>query len=154
LQERAAIALRNLDASNEEACRMLMRAAMARGDVTGALRLYNELWSLLDRDFDMEPSPETQAYVAEIKSAPTVVPARPIDTRPPDRHILILVNAFDHEGVAAEHQRRINGLRHELIGALTRFRDWSVREAGRSLDVEELKGHKTYEISALASEEG
>lgn len=149
LQERAARALYNLEASNEEACRMLMRAAMARGDVPGALRIYNDLWLLLDQEFDMEPAPETQAYVAEIKSAPIATPAKPAA----DRHILILVSPFEHEGIAPEQQRRVNGLRHELIAALTRFRDWSVREARGPLDEDDLKRHKTYEISALASEE-
>jgi DNA-binding SARP family transcriptional activator len=153
--ERAAMAMHNLDASNEEACRVLMRAALGRGDVSGALRVYNELWALLDTDFDMEPSAETQAFVAEIKAQPApggAVP-RAADT-PGDGHILILVSAFDHDGIGPEQERRVNGLRHELIGALTRFRDWSVREAGRPLDAAELARHKTYEISALASAEG
>jgi hypothetical protein len=38
------------------------------GDVAGALGIYNKLWHLLDRDYDMEPSPATQQLVAEIKS--------------------------------------------------------------------------------------
>ncbi|MBK8085208.1 MAG: hypothetical protein IPK28_16105 [Devosia sp.] len=153
LQERAAIALRNIDPTNEEACRTLMRASMAQGDVAGALRLYNELWSLLDRDFDMEPGPETQAYVAQIKSTPLGMPVPAIAPGPVEGHILILVNAFDQEELTGEQQRRVNGLRHELIGALTRFRDWSVREAGRSLDVDEFRQRKTYEISVLAAQE-
>lgn len=153
LAERAATALRNIDPTNEEACRRLMRATMARGDVAGALRLYNELWTLLDRDFDMEPGPETQAYVAQIKSTPLGTPVPLTAPGPAEWPILILVHAFEEEELTGEQQRRVNGLRHELIGALTRFRDWSVREAGRSLEAGDPGGLKTYEISGLASQE-
>lgn len=147
--EQAALALSNLDASNEEACRVLMQAAAARGDTGSALRLYGELWNLLDREFDMEPAAETQALVAQIKSAPMPPPAIPA-TPQPEGPLLILVGAFEPEGLVAEAQRRVASLRHDLIGALTRFRDWSVREAG---ETGMPAGHKTYVLTALASQE-
>ena len=44
-----------------------MRAHAEEGDVAGALRIYKALWDLLDRDYGMEPSPQTEELVANIK---------------------------------------------------------------------------------------
>src|SRR5690606_1968092 len=69
LAEREALAraLLNLDPTHEEAVRLLIRARAAVGDVGGALRVYNTLWDLLDAEYDVEPSTETQELIAAIK---------------------------------------------------------------------------------------
>lgn len=66
----AAMVLMNIDPTNEEACRILMRHRAARGEISAALKIYNALWSHLEDEYDMEPSPETQALAVELKSAP------------------------------------------------------------------------------------
>jgi TolB-like protein len=84
-------AILRLDPTHEEACRALMEAAAAEGDTAAALRAYEQLWTLLGDEYDMEPSAATQALVAEIKSgrfeamaraeAPPVLPlAAPLAT--------------------------------------------------------------------------
>jgi tetratricopeptide (TPR) repeat protein len=67
--------------------------------------------------------------------------------------VLILAEQFHDEILSEPNVRRINGLRHELIAALTRFRDWSVREAGARLNEASLVGRKAYDITANAVEE-
>lgn len=56
-----------LDPTNEEACRLIMRHAAVAGDTPVALRAYDRLYRTLDADHDMEPGPETQALLAQIK---------------------------------------------------------------------------------------
>ena len=63
-----AIALSNLDPTHEGACRRLMQVSALEGDISGSLRRYNTLWELLDSEYDMEPSEETQDLVVSIKS--------------------------------------------------------------------------------------
>lgn len=157
---RIALAIRNLDPTSEEACRILMQYHAARGDVTAALRIYSELWTLLDGEFDMEPAEETQVLVARIKLGGRAVglaedPAPSGWSSPSleSGNILILVEPFQNEGLEEAHMRRVVGLRHELIAALTRFRDWSVREAGAHIDEQALAGRKAYLLSATAFEE-
>lgn len=157
---RIALAIRNLDPTNEEACRILMQYHAARGDVTAALRIYSELWALLDGEFDMEPAEETQALVARIKLGEhpgeldeDPAPAGSAGPTLESGNILILVEPFQNEGLGDAHMRRVAGLRHELIAALTRFRDWSVREAGPNADPQALAGSKAYVLSATAFEE-
>ena len=62
-----AAAIVNLDPTHEEACCHLMQVHAEQGDVAGALRIYEALWDLLDRDYDMEPSLATEELVAKIK---------------------------------------------------------------------------------------
>ena len=60
-------ALLNLDPTDEEAARTVMRLRAEAGDIGGALAAYKRLWDLLAEDFDVEPSKETQDLVAAIK---------------------------------------------------------------------------------------
>ncbi|MEL7414359.1 MAG: BTAD domain-containing putative transcriptional regulator, partial [Pseudomonadota bacterium] len=48
------------DPTHEAACRAAMRAHVAKGDIIGAMKRYERLWEVLDEDFDIEPSPQTQ----------------------------------------------------------------------------------------------
>ncbi|MAA99774.1 MAG: hypothetical protein CMN87_20290 [Stappia sp.] len=65
--EEAAIALLNLDPTHEPACRAFIRARASRGDYASALRAYEDLWNVLDDEFDTQPSSETQELIVEIK---------------------------------------------------------------------------------------
>ena len=67
IRKEIATAIVNLDPTHEHACRHLMRAHAEDGDIAGALRIYKALWDLLDRDYGMEPSPQTEELVANIK---------------------------------------------------------------------------------------
>ncbi|MGH8432130.1 MAG: bacterial transcriptional activator domain-containing protein, partial [Solimonas sp.] len=68
-QEEIAQAIMSIDATHEEACRSLIRLRARRGDFGGALRLYKSLWDLLDQEFDVEPSVETQQLIVDVRNA-------------------------------------------------------------------------------------
>ncbi|SDT97742.1 BTAD domain-containing putative transcriptional regulator [Stappia sp. ES.058] len=65
--EDSACALLNLDPTHEPACRAFIAARAARGDYTSALRAYEELWNLLEEEFDTQPARETQNLIVNIK---------------------------------------------------------------------------------------
>ncbi|MGL5734108.1 MAG: AfsR/SARP family transcriptional regulator, partial [Beijerinckiaceae bacterium] len=67
--EAIARALYMLDATQEEAARVLIRRRAEAGDIGGALGLYKNLWQLLEDEYDVEPSTETQELIAQIKLA-------------------------------------------------------------------------------------
>src|SRR5690606_32964659 len=110
LLRRAATAHLAVDPTNEEANRILIRLHADAGNITGALDQYARLWELLDEEYDMEPSDETQALIAEIKSGryqpsppagshrlPAVVggvPAAPPRPAPPSRLPVIGIAHF------------------------------------------------------------
>ncbi len=138
-------ALLGLDPTHEEAARALMRLRAESGDLGGALAIYKKLWDLLDTEFDVEPSPETQKLVAALRLAqPDGVPApaaadqrsaRAI--RVPERtqaieatKLIIGVGPFDVSGIASDRCYLAHGFRRELIANLVRFREWSVRDSG------------------------
>jgi DNA-binding SARP family transcriptional activator/tetratricopeptide (TPR) repeat protein len=134
----AALALLNLDPTHEIASRHLIRARVARGDIGGALKIYKSLWDLLEADYDIEPSTETQALVVGIKQmpslsehpqtpsiAPTLQGAAREASAP--KRLLISVCTFDASGVPEDMRHVVNGFRHEFVACLTRFREWSVR---------------------------
>lgn len=140
-QRTLAQALLNLDPTHEEACRQAMKAAVAEGNVSGALRTYEALWNVLGEDFDMEPSLATQELVADIKSgklkpgrrsepqalAPPMPPQQP---RSVGERLLLLVEAFAAHGVPEERGYLVQGFRHDLIACLARFREWFVMDGG------------------------
>ena len=134
----AALALLNLDPTHEVACRHLMRTRAARGDIGGALKAYKSLWDLLEADYDIEPSRETQGLVVEIKQMPslgqepealTLAPALPDASRAASvqKRLFISVCAFEASGVPNDMRHLVNGFRHEFVACLARFREWSVR---------------------------
>jgi DNA-binding SARP family transcriptional activator/TolB-like protein len=143
----AASALLNIDPSNEHACRRLMDLRAQHGDIAGALKAYKRLWDHLDADYDMEPSPETQALAVRLKSDP-VPPAVPDHGQSPEAPAPMLMRArahpqravvvapFDTRNLEPEFGYLASGLRQDLIGKLVRFREWviidgqHVQEAG------------------------
>jgi DNA-binding SARP family transcriptional activator/tetratricopeptide (TPR) repeat protein len=134
-----ALALLNLDPTHEIACRHLIRARAARGDVGGAMKIYKTLWDLLENDYDIEPSPETQDLIVGIKqqsghdpAADTISASQlersgfvPIPAAA--KRLFISVCAFDLSGLAEDKRYVANGFQHELVACLARFREWSVR---------------------------
>jgi DNA-binding SARP family transcriptional activator len=134
----AALALLNLDPTHEVACRHLIRARATRGDVGGALKIYKSLWDLLDADYDIEPSNETQALIVGIKQMPGLGEHPQASTIAPILHgasreasapkrLFISVCTFDASGVPEDKRHMVNGFRHEFVACLARFREWSVR---------------------------
>jgi len=126
-------ALLNIDPTNEKACRRLMRARSAAGDVAGALRIYKTLWDLLAEDYDMEPSSETQTLVAEIKGAPSIPPSRQVPAFPPtlsDTSVTLAISVLPstmHQ-IDPEKLHLVAGFRQHLIASMVRFREWQVTD--------------------------
>ncbi|MGY4628067.1 BTAD domain-containing putative transcriptional regulator [Bradyrhizobium sp. USDA 4486] len=135
----AALALLNLDPTHEIACQHLIRTRAARGDVGGALKIYKSLWDLLEADYDIEPSKETQELIVRIKQMPgpgeqqqAPVIARSLHgvsqtLAPAPKRLLISVCAFQASGVPEGMRHLVDGFRHEFVACLARFREWSVR---------------------------
>ncbi len=146
-----ATAIVNLDPTHEEACCHLMRMHAGQGDVAGALRIYKSLWDLLDRDYGMEPSPVTEALVAEIKlgafERPAVQPGARFEgdqqaIRASGEHVVHLTGAlgllaptvktclvlrpFAMHGIDSDHAHLVHGFHQHLAASLVRFREWSV----------------------------
>jgi DNA-binding SARP family transcriptional activator len=67
-RKRTAWALLQLDRTNEVGCRGLMRAFMDTENAAGVLAVYGQLWSSLEKDYDIEPSAATQELAVAIKN--------------------------------------------------------------------------------------
>lgn len=139
-----ALALFNLDPTHEGATRRLMTIAAVEGDVPGAIRRYQQLWELLDREHGMEPSDETQELAAQIKLGTLLgASARPVadhnasaSTRSLECNevaprLRLVINAFEHDALAPSRHYLVSGFRMQLIAALVRFREWSVIDGSR-----------------------
>ena len=167
LAKAVAVALLNLDVTHESACRRLMLASAVEGDVAGALRRYNTLWDLLDKEYDVEPSEETQRLVAAIKvggipgarheipalpaQLPTAASVEPPSVGPGEAHerrLRIMVGSFDATGVDADQRYLVSGFRHQLISSLVRFREWSLIDGTSSPIFAAGAQQATYVISA------
>ncbi|MDQ3855374.1 MAG: winged helix-turn-helix domain-containing protein, partial [Chloroflexota bacterium] len=57
------------DPCREDATRLLMRAHLARGDRTGAVRAYQACVSALNRDLGLDPLPETVQLYREVRQS-------------------------------------------------------------------------------------
>ena len=130
--EVAAQALLACDPSNELAARRLMQGAATAGDIGRALGVYAGLWDHLDDIYGMEPSPETQALVAAIKSgapppAATAAVAVPAD---PGRQLRLGLEPVAPAGSAPEDMALAGLFRAELLARLARFREIGVLDLG------------------------
>jgi DNA-binding SARP family transcriptional activator/TolB-like protein len=176
LRQRLAEAILKLDPTHEGACRALMRGSAEAGDTVAALRAYEQLWRLLEEEYDAEPSTATQALVADIKLgniapvapglaepaplaeaelealSPAPIP-RPAGT--PAR-IALLVEPFAVNGVGPDQMHLALGFRHDLIACLVRFREWFVVD-GPAMPSAEQTGSRVsarYRVSATAYQVG
>ena len=179
--EQVARALTKLDPTHEEAARALIRARVAAGDVGGALGIYKALWNLLDDEYDVEPSKETQELIAGVKlgqgpvaPAPSRSAALPAaraaggtalpvaaNALPTGAHLrysapklVVSIGAFDLAGSGAKSRHLIVGFRRELIACLVRFREWVVRDQSPAQVLPEGGGLAEYAIDANAFEVG
>ena len=152
-----ASAIVNLDPTHEEACCHLMQVHAEQGDAAGALRIYKALWDLLDRDYGMEPSPVTEALVAEIKLGAFERPADRLGVRLQSggaRHALhgqldrpvaaqaeyatsvktcLVLRPFAMHGIDNDHTHLVQGFHQHLAASLVRFREWSVVDRAPSI---------------------
>ena len=138
-----------LDPTHEEAARALIRARVAAGDVGNALGIYKALWKLLEDEYDVEPSKETQELIAAVKlgqldpSQPAAARAerstrgsgRPAEysgcSKDFDKaKLVVAVAGFDAIGTREQNRYLVQGFRRELIASLVRFREWVVRDQG------------------------
>jgi DNA-binding SARP family transcriptional activator len=149
-EEQVARALMKLDPTHEEAARALVRKRVAAGDMAGALGIYKALWNLLENEYDVEPSKETQELIAGVKlgeagqaagerrelptSQPTAAVPQPAAEasrkRPDNAKLVVAVADFDTVGTWEQHRYLVQGFRRELIASLVRFREWVVRDQG------------------------
>jgi DNA-binding SARP family transcriptional activator/TolB-like protein len=155
-REVLARALMNLDPTHEEAARVRIRARAESGDIGVALGIYKALWDLLDAEYDVEPSKETQELIAAIKlgQPPTghtaaTAPAATVPERqqvvesiplPAPRAVelprqsvwpklIVSIAEFREAEPKQESHYLLQGFRREMIACLVRFREWVVRDA-------------------------
>jgi DNA-binding SARP family transcriptional activator len=150
LVKQLAGALLNLDPTHEVACRRLIQAFAEQGDVASALKTYKALWDLLDSEYDIEPSAQTQALIVELKKGVPVEEAAPPAALP--EKLAMSVAAFDLSGLRPDNAYIINGFRHELIACLVRFREWYVRDAALKPKDASATAVRGYHIEASALE--
>jgi DNA-binding SARP family transcriptional activator/TolB-like protein len=166
--KRIGTAVVNLDPTHEVGCRAVIEASARLGDLGGALRAYRDLWDLLDQEFGMEPSPETQELILKVKAGefgdpraaqPAAVPAAPPVApvpvpSPPGRGQAIVVTDFDIADIAPEQRGMIRAFRHELIASLVRFRDWSIIDGGEAVSHAQVPNAYRIDGTALPDESG
>jgi DNA-binding SARP family transcriptional activator/TolB-like protein len=158
-----------LDPTHEEACRVVMRSAAEAGETSASIRAYDELYRLLDADYDMEPSIATQELVAEVKQGKYDGPvadlqdlgrsyaaemrqalvsprrAAPLQEPPPAASKpALFVDVFSMTGVGPDSVHLVEGFRMELIACLTRFREWYVADN----EVSGVEDYATVRVSA------
>ena len=178
---RLAEAIANLEPTNEIACRALMQARAEAGDTAGALRIYKEMWDLLDEDYDMEPSEQTQKLVADIKTGrfdmasaatgdagarlrretkaktlPLVTQAPRAAAAPSPAKLELAVDAFNVQGVNPDKLHFVQGFHQSLISNLVRFREWYVTDRANQAQgsVAEIPAIGRYSLRAIAHESG
>ena len=148
----AARSLLNIDPTHEPSCQYLMQMYTESGDTGAAIRIYNELYNLLDQEFDIEPTDETIALIADIKlgkiSAKTQLEltASKVDrilTSVPE--VFVSEFEFGHETEQARNLTRV--FRHELMASLSTFREW------RLFDIEPTTP-RGYRLEGIADDYG
>lgn len=126
----AAHALLDIDPTHEEAYRILILQQALRGNIAAALKLYGTLWDLLQNDYDMEPSEETQRLIVDIKKgsvdSTAQSPATPVAEQ--SRLPIIEVDRLTPGLPEGIDDYVVHGFRSELIANLVRFREWIVVE--------------------------
>ncbi|MEL7416923.1 MAG: hypothetical protein AAGJ92_13645, partial [Pseudomonadota bacterium] len=104
-------------------------------DIIGAMKRYERLWEVLDEDFDIEPSPQTQDLYVSIKQGgvdgdrPDAVPKvepEGEDGVNPAIPVAIMVDPPMAGQLPPEFDYFTVIFRSELIAALTRFRAWLI----------------------------
>jgi DNA-binding SARP family transcriptional activator len=155
-------AILNLDPTHEEACRTLIQARAEAGDTAGALRAYKSLWDLLDEDYGMEPSVQTQKLVAAVKTgafepaAPALgaasVKAPPLPSPTPLTRLALYFGPVEMRAIDPDKVHLVQGFRQHLIACLVRFREWYVTDVPSPQPANDSSsaGGGRYELQAMA----
>ncbi|MBL8563576.1 MAG: hypothetical protein JNN06_14995 [Gemmobacter sp.] len=151
--------LRELMPQDEAATRTLMQLDIAAGNKAAALDHYRLLWEVLEEEFDIEPSPETQAIAVSLKMAPSNPAAGPL---PDPAHrggaprreaeaerLTIFLHPFPLLGLPEEDQIRVAAMQAELSAALFAVEDWVTIETAPGMALPCRDGH--YELRGTAS---
>lgn len=118
-----------LEPSNENATRLLMRLDWQAGRPTRAIERYNTLYAHLDEEFDQEPEAETVELLAAIKLDPTGGGGRqPAGDRPPQ--VSLSVALQEGVGEPRDLASLTNVLFSDLRMRMGRFREWWIVEDG------------------------
>lgn len=137
--------LRELEPQDEEATRALMRLEIAAGNKAAALDHYRRLWEVLDEEFDVEPSAETQSLAVSLKLSG---PAAPVPSLLEER-ITIFLHPFALAGLPDEDQILVSSVQAEIGAALFAVEDWVTIEAAAGMALPDRPGH--YELRGTLS---
>ena len=150
-----ATALLSLDPTHDRACRASMMAHAKLGRVGRALEVYDDFCAYLDAEYDGQmPSDETRDLAAELKSgnlpAGSDEPALPAPAA--DKPQRLIIHVLPIEGIDENFARGhlLQGFRQMLVGALVRFREWTVLDAGSPQAGPNADGDEVYEMSFTA----
>ncbi len=129
------------DPSHEPAHCILIRHHAEIGNVAAAIRVYDRLWQELDENHDTEPSPETIALISDIKmgrigrqvAALSTGKIKPATAVQMDHAPRVLVKKLPIPTLRTKETHIALGFRSELVGALSRFREWIVIDANASM---------------------
>ena len=129
-------ALAQVDPTHEGACRAAMQAHLSLGDTPQAMRCYERLWQVLEEDFDVEPSEKTQELYVAIKQGHPQTQPQPRPAPSPAKDLLapiaIVVEPIQVGELPGSFRYFGPIFRDEMIGALSRFRDWLVIDGDQS----------------------
>ncbi len=133
------------DIFREDAHRLELRAFVALGRRSEALRHYQSLADRLKEELGVEPSVETQSLSRQIRSATPEKPVHQGEQSTAPRRPSIAVLPFANLGGGDEHDYFIDGVVDEIITALSRFhwlfviaRNSSFTYKGRAVDVKQV----------------
>jgi DNA-binding SARP family transcriptional activator len=136
-----------IDPLREKSHRLLMRILAQSGQRAAAIKQYNACADLLKRELDVEPDPETQQLLADIKNPSPIQPDTPdklsANVRSNDKvpaeaassRVRISVLYFTGAAAGSQAAEFAEGLAWEVTNTLTRFR-WLEVVALPSVDVD------------------
>ena len=139
-----------MDPSNEAARRAEMEELAHSGQQTAALRVYEELYRLLETDYDVEPSVETVALIADIKLGR-------FRTKSTEKTALRVASVAERPIIAIQEFKKLGStsvsplceqFHNDLLSVLIRFREWRVVEGqvpNKSVDYI-LEGVEAFEL--------
>ncbi len=129
--ERAAQALLNIDPVDEVAVRKLMLHYAQVGSIGRALKVYETLWQVLDKDYGMEPSQPTLDLIAKIKTG--AFPSAATTTRDTTSKA-IPVDVLPVETAANSTDLAWFGkaFRDTVLNSLLRFRAFQINDCSRA----------------------
>lgn len=135
LAEELAARLVALDPLREQSHRLMMRVHASRGDRSRAIARFHELRTILRRELQVEPAPETLRLAEEIvraERAPAPAPATPSAPAAPDAaprapfHYNVTVLPFANQTGDPGNDWLAEGIAEDILTALARHRDFRV----------------------------